>query len=353
MLENNFIEGFKDQNWQQEVRRAIKSSDALMSFLGIPIDNISKYPVFIPQDLAQRIKISGKDSPLWKQFVPHSSERSNIGLDDPIGDQKYQRPGQLIHRYSNRALFLPLTQCPVNCRYCFRKNELFTPRLELFRPNLDATVKYLLAHPEIEEIIFSGGDPLLLSDDKIKFFLEALSLVPHIKYIRFHTRTPVIIPKRLNPDFFNTLAKFTSHFKKILISIHANHISEFNLEIENRILKLGEIPNIELLSQSVLLKDINDSAPILSLLYKKFDELGIRPYYLHHPDKVKGAMHFYLSLEVGRKIYQQLRSMLPGWMIPHYMVDIPGGEGKTWAYNSEQYHFSGQFINQFGEPVPY
>lgn len=332
-------------SWQDEVRTAFKQTSELEKFLDKPLAHLKHYRLFIPRSFAKRIKEAGMDSALAKQFLPSSVEENAFfqknGLYDPIGDKAHAKGGQLVHRYKNRALFTPTTKCPINCRYCFRKNEL-NDTDEIFKPDFDKTLEYLLAHPEINEIIFSGGDPLFLSNKKIEFYLKAFSQIPTIRYIRFHTRFPVILPNRLDDELKLIIEKYSRHFSKILFVLHTNHVEEISETLALRIKK----SSFSWLSQTVLLKGVNDNQKDLLELFYRLDNLGVRPYYLHHPDHVKGAMHFYLSLEQGRRLYHTLRSELPGWLLPQYILDIPGGFGKTPASNPETFTYSGTLIDQ-------
>ena len=338
------------ETWQEEFKQSIKSHKGLEDFFERPFPK-TNYPILIPKALAKEIKKSGVSSPLSKQFLPVADELDEEGLIDPIGDHKQSPLSQIVHRYKNRILFFPTQVCPVICRYCFRKNELSTND-DLFKANFEKVLNYIEDHPEIEEVIFSGGDPLIVNDEKIENYLDSFSKISHIKYIRFHTRTPIILPSRITENFCSMIAKFKKRFKQIHIVIHANHHTEFTRANSASIARLRDF-GISLLSQSVLLKGVNNNKEDLLNLIRKFIELDIRPYYIHHPDKVRGGLHFMISLEEGRNLYATLRDELPGWAIPSYVIDIPGGEGKVSAYNPETYHFSGQLINKSGIKVPY
>jgi lysine 2,3-aminomutase len=335
--------------WQNELRSSLKSFREINSFFNHEFP-VTSYPVSIPLFIANKIKTLGLESKLSKQFLPIGDESCDKGLIDPIGDHTNSPVKQLVHRYKNRVLFFPTQTCPILCRYCFRKNELGVGD-DLFNPNFEEVLRYLKIHPEIEEVIFSGGDPFILSNSKIEFYLEQFSKIKTIKYIRFHTRVPTTLPSRIDQSLINTLSKYSNIFKKIIIVIHANHAEEFCSEVESCIKKFSK-ENLELLSQSVLLKGINDSTKELKDLIEKLLDCNIRPYYLHHPDRVKGAMHFYLPLEEGRKIYGALRKDLSGWALPSYIIDIPGGEGKVNAFNPEQHTYNGQLLNQNGQKIP-
>jgi lysine 2,3-aminomutase len=343
-------------SWRDELVNSFKDIKKLYEFLGSELNEkqlevARKYPLFIPRSLALKIKRQGLNGPLAKQFLPSFLEidetTNNLGLFDPIGDHRFLKAPQLIHRYSTRALFTPTSVCPINCRYCFRKNEL-NPLDEIFNRDFDQTIKYLKDHPGISEIIFTGGDPLTLSDDKLENYLTSFSRIKSIKDIRFHTRYPVILPERIDEQFIVLLKKFSKHFRTISIGIHSNHVTEFDEQNISIIKKLSET-KIQLLSQTVLLKGVNDDSLELLKLFELFIDLGVRPYYLHHPDRVKGGLHFYLPLSEGRKIYHSLRDHLPGWAIPHYVLDIPEGDGKITAFNPESYNFSGQILKKNGQ----
>lgn len=333
--------------WQQEFKNSLRTSNDINAFFGTDLKDI-EYNSFIPKSFAQKIKEAGPQSSLWKQFIPAQQENEQIdGMYDPIGDTIHTKAKQLIHRYKNRALFLPTTVCPIICRYCFRKNEL-TFKDELFKADFQNTIQYLKDHPEIEEIIFSGGDPLILSDEKLREYLEAFANVG-IKCIRFHSRVPIIIPSRLNESLIELINEFSTKFKTITLVTHLNHSEEISSEVEAAITKLKKETNLLLLSQSVLLKNVNDNSDALADLFWAIHKIGIRPYYLHHPDLVKGGMHFHLDLETGRKIFLQLRDKIPGWLIPHYILDIPGGHGKTPAFNPESLEFTGSLIDRYNK----
>lgn len=328
-------------DWRDEFKNSIRSVTQLQKFLNVEVAQ-TPFPLFIPLSLAEKIKHSGPESSLWKQFVPSALENSDQGLIDPIGDLVHSKPGQIIHRYHNRALFMPTNICPVLCRYCFRKNELFNEK-ELFEASLSDTQKYLSEHPEINEIIFSGGDPLILSDEKIKKYLDFFASLKTIKHIRFHTRTPIIIPSRVNDSLLKVLSESIGKFETLTVAVHINHSDEWDDQIESAIKKLNLL-DLQLLSQTVLLKNINDSTQDLVELFNLLIKNKIRPYYLHHPDRVKGGLHFMIPLEEGRKIYSELRNQVPGWAIPQYIIDLPDGRGKLPAFNPESFSFSGHFV---------
>lgn len=308
------------------------------------------YPQSIPQEFKNYLDTLPIDHPLNRQFIPHEDELDRTqGLYDPIGDTIHSKGNGIIHRYKNRLLFTPTTVCPIQCRYCFRKNEL-AQKDELFNANLDQLINYLQNNPQVNEVILTGGDPLMLSNQKIaKIFNALIELVP---YIRFHTRAPIIIPSRIDREFIQLIKDYEKHFKVITMAIHTNHRDELYPAVIQAIKDLSHT-SLNLISQTVLLKNVNNTTQSLVDLFEKLSELKVKPYYLHHPDKVKGAMHFYLPLIEGRKIYGNLREHLPGWMIPHYVIDPSSGKGKALAYNSEHLAYQDALLDRFGNQYSY
>jgi lysine 2,3-aminomutase len=346
--------------WITEFQSAFRKLPALYDYLGwdLPAELHAvarEYPLFITRRLAAKIKAQGPGGVLAREFMPAAAELSHElnekGLRDPIGDERFNLAPQLIHRYPSRALFTATSVCPVHCRYCFRKNELSQSH-EIFQAEFDQTLAYLREHPEISELIFTGGDPFTLNDERLNFYLQAFATIPSIKDVRFHTRYPVILPERIDSNLMSVLNAASESFRTVSIGIHVNHRDEFDQAAEESIRILGQ-SKLQLLSQTVLLRGVNDHPEILLALFDRLLQLRVRPYYLHHPDLVKGGMHFYLPITEGREIYASLRQHLPGWAIPHYVVDLPGGSGKISAFNPEGMNFQGRFLNLEGELTDY
>jgi lysine 2,3-aminomutase len=332
-------------SWKEEFRAAVKDRQQLGKLLNLEIASLPNYPLFIPQRL---IPILKRSSALRQQYIPSTEELSTQGLTDPIGDKVHLAAPQLIHRYKKRALFLPTQTCPIYCRFCFRKNELGQDP-DLFSSQFEKTFDYLKKNKEIEEIIFSGGDPFVLDNSKIKLYLERFLDLDHIKYVRFHTKFLTTIPSRFDRELLEVLKFFSKRYKSVSLSFHINHLDEIDQEVDQTISSFPK--ELNLLVQTVLLKGVNNTVEDLKKLFQKCIDLELRPYYLHHPDIVTGAMHFGVSLEKGRELYAQLREELPGWALPHYIIDIPEGHGKTLAFNSETIEFSGKLINRLGQTI--
>jgi lysine 2,3-aminomutase len=315
-------------SWKDDFRDALRTREDCEEFFETPLPS-TPYSIFIPKPFALKIKEAGKGSPLWLQFLPTNEENLQEGLVDPISDQLHSVGGGIIHRYKNRVLFTPTEICPIQCRYCFRKNELHQ-NLDVFKSNLTNLKNYLCDKPQVKEVILTGGDPLVLSNSKIYDLLDALTKIESIKMVRFHTRTPIILPNRINSGFLEVLNHFSQKFAAISLVIHTNHLSEWTPEFLRGIKRLRVLP-INLLSQSVLLKNVNDNIDDLRILFNSLYTRGITPYYLHHPDPVKGGMHFRVSRERGQRIYWELKKEVSGVVLPHYIIERPLGAGKTFA----------------------
>lgn len=337
------------EKWQEIYRNSLRDCKSLEQKLDLKFPETNFRPLITPHIL-MLIKKYGIDSPIGKQYLPNKIENdpeiNELGLIDPISDKKYNVAPGLIHRYRNRALFLPTSVCPIHCRYCFRRNEI-SQNSKIFKNDNQKLIQYLKDHPEINEIIFSGGDPLMLQDQKLFDHIKIFAEKPNINFLRFHTRFPLVLPERISHDFLRGLSHFQNQFSNINFVIHVNCAEELSEDVKVGLRKIKEA-GFNILSQSVLLKDVNDSAYQLKSLFENLVEIGVRPYYLHHPDKVKHGMHFQISIEDGRKIYLELRDQLSGWMIPEYIIDLPSGGGKIPLFNPENFEFKNQILNRFG-----
>lgn len=341
-----------NNSWQQDFRNQLRSIEDINHYFNLKLQTDFSYSINIPLSFAKKIKRAGINSPLWKQFIPSNlEENQSLGFLDPIGDKKKSIGNGIIHRYKNRVLFTPTTVCPIICRYCFRKNEL-SSQDDIFKQNLEELTQYLNKNESIDEVILTGGDPLILSNEKLFKIFKKLAEQTKIKFLRVHTRTPIILPNRIDEEFLEIIDIFSRKFVKMNIVIHTNHEDELDKEVQNSLEKLSRLP-IGLLSQSVLMKGINDTTKDLKNLFLKIVESKMTPYYLHHPDMAKGAMHFYLSLEEGRRIFAPLHDQLPGWAIAKYIVDNPQGHGKQNAFNPEKIEFSGKMLDKNGNLVDF
>lgn len=288
---------------------------------------IQKFAVSITPHVLRHINIFDKSDPIAKQYVP-SVEELNIQpneLSDPIGDEKHSPVKGIIHRYPDRVLLTLLHTCPVYCRFCFRR-EAVGPTNDngtLTGVNYESAFDYIRNHNEIWEVILSGGDPLMLSDRRLEDVIDRLNNIEHVKIIRIHTRVPVVQPERITDELITILKKT----KPVYILLHANHAREFTPEAKLACAKFIDA-GIPMLSQSVLLRGVNDTENALEMLMRCFVENRIKPHYLHHLDMAKGTSHFRVPLSEGRELLKSLRGRVSGLCQPTYMLDIPHGHGK-------------------------
>lgn len=290
----------------------------------LDVEKINKtnknFPFLVTKYYADIINWNDENDPLKKMVLTNGLENDikKYELQDPIGDKKYSPVPGIIHKYENRCLLNLTNACAVHCRFCFRKNLLTKNK-----NNLNASLKYLQEHEKIWEVILSGGDPFILTDSFLQETIVKLKKIKHIKLIRFHTRIPTVYPKRVTEEFIKII-KLAS---PVTIVIHINHPKEITPEFKSAVRKLKKT-NAVLLSQSVLLKGINNKAEILGNLFKQLMEIGIKPYSLYHLDLTAGTNHFRTSIKEGKAIMNEVTKNTSRICIPEYSVDIPGGLGK-------------------------
>ncbi|KAF0227777.1 MAG: lysine-2 3-aminomutase-related [Beijerinckiaceae bacterium] len=286
----------------------------------------ARYAVAITPTMAARIE--APDDPIARQFIPSAAELKTRPEEraDPIGDHAHSPVKGLVHRYPDRVLVKLTHTCPVYCRFCFRR-EMVGPAGDgnLTDAELDAAFAYIAAHPGIFEVIFTGGDPLMLSVRRITALGRRLADIPHVRAVRWHSRVPVVAPERITPDLVRAL-RFPG--KANYVAIHANHTREFSSEAITALTRLAD-HGVALLGQTVLLRGVNDSPEALADLFREMAAHRITPLYLHHPDLAPGTGHFRLSIAEGQALYAALRGRLSGHAIPAYVLDLPGGHGKV------------------------
>ena len=286
----------------------------------------ARYSVALSRHLAELIDRADSADPIARQFVPSTEEMAAGGdeLADPIGDGARSPVKGLVHRYPDRVLLMPTLACPVYCRYCFRRDRVGRASGAPDARELDAAFAYIEDREEIREVILSGGDPLALSDARLARILQRIEAVDHVSVIRIHTRAPVAVPSRVTPGLVGALTLR----KRPWMVLHCNHPRELSPEVEAAFARLAGA-GIPLLSQSVLLRGVNDDADTLAELMRRLVAAGIKPYYLHHPDRAAGTARFRLPLAEGLDLVRALRGRISGLCQPTYVVDIPGGYGKV------------------------
>ncbi len=291
-------------------------------------DVAKKYAVAVSPHLLSLVDPADPHDPIARQFLPSLEELVTTAEEraDPIGDAAHSPVPGIVHRHRDRVLFKAVAACPVYCRFCFRREMIGPGRSNALSPQeMESALAYIAAHPEIWEVILTGGDPFILSPRRAGEITEALAAIEHVKVVRWHTRVPVTEPDRITDAFVAAL-----HVPRATtwVAIHANHPSEFAPEARRAIARLADA-GIPLVSQSVLLRGVNDDVETLHALMRGFVENRIKPYYLHHPDLAPGTSHFRLGIEEGLALMAELRTRLSGLAMPAYVLDIPDGFGKV------------------------
>jgi len=287
-----------------------------------------RYAIALTPTVLSLIDKDDAADPIARQFVPDAAELVTTPLEraDPIGDHAHSPVEGIVHRYPDRVLLKAVHVCPVYCRFCFRR-EMVGPQGDgtLSAEQLMAAISYIRDHTEIWEVILTGGDPLVLSPRRLAEIMRLLTDIAHVKIVRFHTRVPVVDPQRIDAVL---IAALKASGKVTYLALHANHPREMTPEARAACARLVDA-GIVMVSQSVLLKGVNDDAEVLAELMRAFVETRIKPYYLHHPDLAPGTGHFRLTIDEGRAIVGALRGKVSGLCQPSYILDIPGGHGKA------------------------
>jgi lysine 2,3-aminomutase len=286
-----------------------------------------RYAIGLTPALGALIEPNDPADPIARQFVPDRRElvRDPAERDDPIGDDAMSPVKGLVHRYPDRVLIKLVAVCAVYCRFCFRRERVGPGSGSLSAAEFAAAVDYVRAHPGIWEIILTGGDPLTLSPRRLAETTQGLAAIPHVKVLRWHTRLPVAAPERVTKAMARALM---AEGKTTVIAVHANHPRELTASGRAACRRLAA-EGAMLVSQSVLLKGVNDEPETLIELMRAFVEAGVKPYYLHHGDLAPGTTHWRVPIAKGQELMRVLRARLSGLATPTYMLDIPGGHGKA------------------------
>jgi lysine 2,3-aminomutase len=286
-----------------------------------------RYAIGLTPALADLIELENPADPIARQFVPDAREliRDPAESDDPIGDDPRSPVRGLVHRYPDRVLIKLVAVCAVYCRFCFRRERVGPGSGTLSAAEFGGALDYLRARSEIWEVILTGGDPLTLSPRRIAETTQSLAAIPHIKVLRWHTRLPVAAPERVTKAMARALV---AEGKTTVVAVHANHPRELTESARSACRRLAAAGAM-LVSQSVLLKGVNDDPETLIGLMRAFVETGVKPYYLHHGDLAPGTAHWRVPIARGQDLMRVLRARLSGLATPTYMLDIPGGWGKA------------------------
>ncbi len=309
-----YITPITTTTYNKEYLLNTKSNDSLVS---------TRYPVRVTDYYASLI--TRKDDAIWKQCMPDARElEDHFQCPDPLDEKALSPVPGLIHRYPDRVVLLVSNRCPVYCRFCMRKRLVGSGDAPMGDDELCNALGYISTHPEIHDVILSGGDPLMLDDASLSQILSGLRAISHVKIIRIGTRIPVTFPERITADLCSMLRKY----HPLYINTHFNHPDEITAASGNACSLLADA-GIPLGNQTVLLKGVNDSIETMRQLLTELLTIRVKPYYLHQMDLVQGTAHFRTSVRTGLNIVRGLRGHISGLAVPHYVIDLPGGKGKV------------------------
>jgi lysine 2,3-aminomutase len=314
-------------NWRDILRRSVTTAEALSRLLPVDfkaIGNVAScYPFRInPYYLSL---IQTRNDPIWRQAIPDAAEIENaFGAPDPLAEETLSPVPNLIHRYPDRVVLLVSNQCAMYCRFCMRKRRVGHPETLPTEETMASAVDYIRREPRVREVILSGGDPFLLETDTIEAILMSLRKISHVEILRIHSRTPCTLPQRITQHLVDMLKKY----QPLYVNTHFNHPLEITPVAAAACARLADA-GIPLGNQTVFLKGVNDEADILTALFQKLLQIRVRPYYLHHPDLVRGTGHFRPAIEKGLEMMAAIQGHASGLCLPYYVIDVPGGGGKV------------------------
>jgi len=322
-----FLEGKRMERWQRALSESISSLDELSRY--IPIDSkllgpvVARYPLRITRYYLSLIR--EKDDPIGRQCIPDRYELEQDDLSiDPLNEGGLTPVPGLIHRYPDRAVLLVSSVCPTLCRFCMRKNRAGGEGSFINQNSLEVALEYIERRPAIRDVIRSGGDPLLLTNDELEKILIRLRKIPHLEIVRLHTRAPVTLPDRITLR----LCRILKRYHPLYVNTQFNHPQEITPESTKSCAMLADA-GIPLGNQTVLLRGVNDDAGVMKQLMQKLLTIRVRPYYIHQMDLVKGTGHFRTPVQKGLTIMAGLRGHTSGMATPSYVIDLPGGKGKV------------------------
>jgi lysine 2,3-aminomutase len=291
------------------------------------LDAVAKnFSIRVTPHVLNQIKTNDASDPIHAQYVPspHELNKRDDEFADPIGDIPHEKVKGITHRYPDRVLLKPTHTCQVYCRFCFRREKVGHADAALDATELRAALDYIRGNTNIWEVILSGGDPLVLSDRRLESLMQELGAIDHVAVVRIHTRVPLVDPARITQQFIRSLKIRPA----VYVALHVNHVRELTPEVKQALALMAD-NGIPLLSQTVLLKGVNDTFEALSDLMRALVANRVKPYYLHHLDKAQGVSHFRVSIAHGQRLVRELRGRLSGLCQPTYILDIPGGYGKV------------------------
>jgi len=314
------------EDWKRILAQSITKPEQILKKFKVDVESlkavVATYPMRVSRyyfDLIEEV-----DDPIWKQCIPSPLELQDpYGVEDPLSEEEDSPTPGLVHRYPDRVLMCVANSCATYCRFCTRRRKVGKPFVNLSNDVLLEQIRYVEKTPTIRDVLLSGGDPLLLPDEKVEFLLKKLRAIPHVEIVRIGSRVPCTLPQRITPKLCNMLKKY----HPLYANVHFNHPREITEESERACGLLADA-GIPLGNQSVLLRDVNDDPEVMRSLIQKLLSIRVRPYYLFQMDLVKGTYHFRTRVETGIKIIDSLVGYTSGLAVPRYVIDAPGGGGK-------------------------
>jgi len=320
------------KNWQQQLAEAFTDIGELCAYLNLDSEQLPlakeaalTFALKVPRSFAEAIEKGNPHDPLLRQVLPIREEMQVYPgySDNPVGDLEAASVAGVLHKYHGRVLLINTGSCAIHCRYCFRRSFPYAD-LQLGKEKEIGALRYIREHPDISEVILSGGDPLVLSDERLQRLFRQLAGIAHVKRIRIHSRLPIVLPARITPGLLEVLRQSA---KPVVLVVHCNHPNEITGRVAEacRLLKQN---GIVLLNQAVLLRGVNDHAADLAALSERLFEHGVMPYYLHVLDKVSGAGHFDVGENEALALIRQVQAELPGYLVPKLVKEVAGADSK-------------------------
>jgi EF-P beta-lysylation protein EpmB len=322
----------KSNSWQTAMVQSITDPEELFELLGLDSAHLEAaksaanlFPLQVPHSFVARMQKGNLDDPLLRQILPLGAELIETPgyQNDPLEEAKFNPVPGLLHKYTGRVLLTIVGVCGVNCRFCFRRHFPYTennPGSE----GWDRALNYIAQDESINEVILSGGDPLVVSDKILHNFSEKLNHIPHIKRLRIHSRMPIVLPERITKEFIEWVSQLQ---QKLILITHCNHPQEINQTVRDAMTMLADA-GVTLLNQSVFLKGVNDNVDTLTELSETLFDAGIQPYYLHALDKVQACAHFDLELPDAQRLHWEMSQRLSGYLVPKFVCERPGAPAK-------------------------
>ncbi len=313
------------EQWMLDLRNSVTKGETLSQDYDVDINEINDvrkvYPMRIPQYYYSLI--TEKGDPIWKQSVPSIQELQDENAEeDPLHEDEDSPVPRLTHRYPDRVLFLITDRCPMYCRFCTRK-RMVGRASDVTEKTIAMGIEYIRNHTEVRDVLLSGGDPLMVIDEKLEHIISSLRAIPHVEIIRIGTRFPCVLPSRITDKLCDMLKKY----HPIFVNTHFNHPREITPQAREACERLANA-GIPVGCQTVLMKGVNDDPEVMKELMHKLILMRVRPYYLYQTDLTRGTNHFRARVEIGLQIIEALRGHTTGFAVPQFVIDAPGGGGK-------------------------